>query len=109
MRTSPSNGVYSRWTEPSYEIKVRGTPDKPMHLWGSAGITKDITFDKPLLLHIHNDLFGEVITLGRQKAAGTPEIIGTLKPGEFVSIPLNDLSGVFASCDHESIVCCLIK
>jgi hypothetical protein len=105
MRRSPSNGVYNHWNQPSYEIKVRGT----MHLWGSAGITKDITFDKPLLLHIHNDLFGEVITLGRQKAAGTPEIFGTLKPGEFVSIPLNDLSGVFATCDHESIVCCLIK
>jgi hypothetical protein len=105
MRKSPSGAVYNRWTQPSYEIKVRGT----MFLWGSAGITNDISFDKPLLLHIHNDLFGEVITLGTQKAAGTKEIIGTLNRGEFVSIPLNDLSGVFASCEQESTVCCLIK
>ena len=105
MRTSPSRAIYNRWTEPSYEIKVRGT----MHLWGSVGITKNIIFEKPLLLHIRNDLFGEDITFGTQKASGTQETIGTLKPGEFVSIPLNDLSGVFASCEQESTVCCLIK
>lgn len=105
MRTSPSGAVYNRWTEPSYEIKVRGT----MHLWGSAGITKNIIFEKPLLLHIHNDLFGEIITFGTHDASGTQETIGTLQPGEFVSIPLNDISGVFASCEQESTVCCLIK
>lgn len=105
MRTSPSGSIYARWTEPSYEIKVRGT----MHLWGSAGITKNIVFEKPLLLHVHNDLFGEDITFGTQKASGTQETIGALKPGEFVSIPLNDLSGVFASCEKESTVWCLIK
>lgn len=80
-----------------------------MHLWGSAGITKDILFDKPLLLHIYNELFGEVITFGKQKASGTKEVIGTLQPGECVSIPLNDLSGVFATCVQESTVCCLIR
>jgi len=105
MRTSPSGAGYNGWTEPSYEIKVRGT----MHLWGSAGITENIIFEKPLLLHIHNDLFGEVITFGTHKASGTKETIGTLQPGEFVSIPLNDISGVFASCEKESTVCCLIK
>jgi hypothetical protein len=106
MRTSPSGIAYGSWTEPSYEIKVRGT----MHLWGSVGITTNIIFEKPLLLHIHNALFGEDITFGTHKAAGTEEkTIGTLKPGEFVSIPLNDISGVFASCEQESTVCCLIK
>ncbi len=80
-----------------------------MHLWGSAGITKDIAFDKPLLLHIHNDLFGEAITFGTHKSSGGNETIGTLQPGEFISIPLNDISGVFATCEHESTVCCLIK
>lgn len=80
-----------------------------MHLWGSAGITKDIVFDKPVLLHIHNDLFGEVITFGTRKASGTQETIGTLKPGECVSIPIGGISGVFASCAQESIVCCLIE
>lgn len=105
MRTSISGIAYGRWTEPSYEIKVRGT----MHLWGSEGITGNIIFEKPLLLHIHNDLFGEVITFGTHKAKGAKENIGTLQPGEFVSIPLNDISGVFASCEQESTVCCLIK
>ena len=110
MHSSPRTSVYNRWTQPSYEVKVRGTdPVHLCYLWGSAGITKDITFDKPLLLHIHNDLFGEVITFGRQKASKTTETIGTLKPGEFISIPLNDISGVFASCEQESTVCCLIK
>lgn len=105
MRTSPLSGGYRQWNQPSYEVKVRGT----MHLWGSVGITKDITFDKPLLLHIHNDLFGEAITFGTRKASGTEEIVGTLQPGECVSIPLQEISGVFASCAQESTVCCLIK
>src|SRR4051794_25760414 len=82
MLSSPRTSVYTRWTQPSYEIKVRGTLPtlrSPNYLWGSAGITKDITFDKPLLLHIHNDPFGEAITFGRQKASGTKETIGTLE------------------------------
>jgi hypothetical protein len=105
MRRSGSNTGYNHRNQPSYEIKVRGT----MHLWGSAGITKNISFDKPLQLHIHNDLFGEVITFGTHKASGAPETIGTLEPGEFVSIPIHDISGVFASCAQESTVCCLIR
>jgi hypothetical protein len=105
MAESPSSAGYNYWTEPSYEVKVRGT----MHLWGSAGITTDIVFDKPLLLHIHNELFGEEITFGTRKASGTKETIGTLQPGECVSIPLNSISGVFATCLQESTVCCLIK
>jgi hypothetical protein len=109
MPKSPSSTGYNYWTEPSYEVKVRGTdPLKKAYLWGSAGIKTDIVFDKPLLLHIHNELFGEEITFGTQKASGE-ETIGTLQPGEFVSIPLNSISGVFATCEKESTVCCLIK
>ncbi|GEO02917.1 hypothetical protein AAE02nite_05810 [Adhaeribacter aerolatus] len=105
MRTSSSGIMYNRWTEPSYEIKVRGT----MNLWGSFGIKKNIVFEKQLLLHIHNDLFGEPISLGTQTASGPEEDIGTLNRGEFVTIPLNEISRVFASCKKESTVCCLIK
>lgn len=105
MRRSPSNAVYNQWTQPSYEIKVRGT----MYLWGSDRITQNIVFDKPLLLHIHNDLFGEDITFGTQTASKTQETIGTLQPGECVSIPIHNISGVFASCALESTVCCLIQ
>lgn len=77
-------------------------------LWGSAGITKDLVFEKPLVLHIHNDLFGVRISIGTRKA-GIEESLGTLDPGECVSIPLNNISGVFASCEKDSDVCCLIK
>jgi hypothetical protein len=104
VRTSPSS-IYDRSNQPSYEIKVRGT----MYLWGSAGITKNIQFVKPITLHIRNDLFGEVLSFGTRVAAGTQTTIGTLQPGECVSIPLQDISGVFATCALESNVGCMIK
>ncbi len=94
-----------KWTHPSYEVRARGT----MYLWGSAGLAHNIKFDSPLLLHIRNSLFGEVITFGTQKSNGTQTTLGTLQPGECVSIPLQDIVGVFATCTLESGVCCLIK
>jgi hypothetical protein len=80
-----------------------------MYLWGSAGVTTDIKFDRAILLHIRNDLFGEVVTFGTQVATGAKTTIGTLQPGECVSIPLQDISGVFATCELESSVFCLIR
>jgi hypothetical protein len=80
-----------------------------MYLWGSHGIIKNITFSKPLLLHVHNDVFGEEITIGTRQADGTEDTLGTLQPGEALSIPMQDLSGVFARCELESSVWCLIK
>ena len=102
MRTS---SMYERWSQPAYAVRVRGT----MYLWGSAGITQNISFSKPLVLHVHNDPMGEIVTLGTQVAAGTKMILGTLQPGECVSIPAQDISGIFASCASESTVNCLIK
>jgi hypothetical protein len=96
---------HDHWTHPSYEVRVRGT----MYLWGSAGVTKNIKFDRPILLHIRNDLFGEPITFGTQAAGGAQAPIGTLQPGECVSIQLQDIVGVFATCTLESNVRCLIK
>lgn len=93
------------WTEASYDVKVRGTT----YLWGSSGLTIDLSFDKPLLLHVHNDLFGAAIDLGTRTASGNQTVIGSLQPGEFVSIPVSGFSGVFASCDTESLVGCLVK
>jgi hypothetical protein len=89
----------------AYKVRVRGT----LYLWGSAGITTDITFPSPLLLHICNEKHGEAITFGTQVAAGTQTTMGTLQPGECVSIPIQLISGVFASCDTESTVYCLIN
>lgn len=84
-----------------------------MYLWGSAGITQEINFDKPLVLHIRNDLFGEAVSLGTQTptqvSSKTQTTIGTLQPGECVSIPVQSMSGVVATCALKSTVACLIK
>ncbi len=79
-----------------------------MFLWGSGGITANIPFMRPLVLHMRNDLFGEEITFGTRVASGTQTTIGTLQPGECVSIQMQDISGVFATCKLESIVACVI-
>jgi hypothetical protein len=105
MRASPLMSVFDQWTQPSYEVRVRGT----MFLWGSAGITQNISFDKPLNLHIRNSEFGETITFGTQVASGTQTGYGTLDPGQCVTIPLQGISGVFATCAYESAVACIIK
>src|SRR5207253_1201676 len=104
--STPSAYVNVDWSQPLYSIRVRNTS---IFLWGSAGLTDNVTFDKPLLLHIRNDTFGEPITLGTQIAAGPQKMIGTLQPGECVSIPMQTISGVFATCLLESNVECLIK
>jgi hypothetical protein len=108
MHTSETSAVYDRWTQPRYEIRVRGTIH-PTYLWGSAGITKDIKFYRPLVLHIRNDAFGEAVTFGTRLASGVQTNLGTLGPGECVSIPVQDISGVFATCTLESTVGCLLK
>lgn len=100
-----------------YKVRVRPTtpPAPPQCLWGSAGLVQDITFPKPLILHISNDRFGEPVTLGTQVVSGPPPspptqtTIGTLQPGECVSLPIQGYSGVFATCAVESTVYCLIN
>jgi hypothetical protein len=104
MRKSLAS-AYDRWTQRCYEVRVRGT----MYLWGSAGVTKNVKFANSILLHIRNDPFGEIVTFGTQVASGTQTTIGTLLPGECVSIPVQDMSGVFATCELESTVGCVIK
>jgi hypothetical protein len=109
--------IYDHWTQPNYEVRVRGTTAATAtYLWGSAGVTENIPFTKPLLLHVRNDVFGEVVAFGTQVASGTLTTMGTLQPGECVSVPVNDMSGVFAFCPLtplgqtvESVVACLIR
>jgi hypothetical protein len=93
------------WSRSTYKIRVRA--GKNNFLWGSAGV-EDQTFASPLILHIRNDTFGVQITFGKQTAAGTQTTIGTLQPGECVSIPIDNICGVFATCANESIVSCRI-
>jgi hypothetical protein len=104
---SPASS-YGNWSESSYVVRVRGV-DPPVFLWGSSGLSRNLTFDKPLLLHIRNDVFGEAVSFGTQAASGQRTDFGSLQPGECVSIPLNDLVGVYATCALETTVACLIK
>src|SRR5579862_7453432 len=111
MRDRALTAMFDGWTHPSYERRVRG--DTPAtYLWGSAGISSGIAFDKPVLLHIRNDLFGQPITLSTtDSATAVPTLLGTLQPGECVAMELNSLSGVLASCVSgsnplESVVAC---
>jgi hypothetical protein len=108
MRASPTLAAVDGWIHPSYEVRVRGTVT-PTYLWGSTGITENMTFDRPLLLHVHNDQFGEPLTLGTEVASGTRVSFGTLGPSECLSIPIQTISGVYATCVLETTVRCLIK
>jgi hypothetical protein len=105
MRESPLSPAFDRRAHASYGVRVRGT----VYLWGSAGITQSPTFDKPLVMHVRNNAFGEVITLGTQVPSGTMLKYGTLQPGECLSIPIQNISGVFATCALETNVDCVIQ
>jgi hypothetical protein len=95
-----------------YKVRVRVTPTQPyLFLWGSAGIAaSNTTYQSPLLLHIRNDKHGEVVNFGTQVASGTQSLIGALQPGEYFSVQIQSISGVYASCgaDLESTVYCVI-
>jgi hypothetical protein len=107
MNASSLTSVFDRWSRPSYERRVRGM-DPPTYLWGSAGISQPIPFDKPLILHIRNDVLGETIAI-TTVAGGSQTTIGTILAGECVSIPVQGMTGVFATCALESVVGCLIR
>ena len=106
---------------PSYEVRVRGPGVGPGpwpwpgidFLWGSPNIPNPIPFDKPLILHIRNDIFGEDVTFGTLVGTltnGTQTQIGILQPGECVSIQVSNISGVYATCGAglDSVVACII-
>jgi len=117
--SDPSEFHYSDF---NYKVRVRSNPlptaPPPQFLWGSAGLLQDITFPKPLILHIRNDLFGEPVTVGTQVVSGPPPSpptqtpVGTLQPGECLSLPIQGYSGIYATCETESTestVYCLLK
>lgn len=98
------HGEPNCWSAPAYTVKVRGL----RYLWGSDGLTKNLHFDKAFNLHIANDLAGEPVTIGTRVAPGNNTDLGLIQPGECVSIPVNDIVGVYAECGLDSIVHCLI-
>jgi hypothetical protein len=118
MNASPLTSIYDRWTRPSYERRVRAhpPPSAPQQsetlprtfLWGSVGISEPIFFDKPLILHIRNDLFGDEVTIYTLPSK-TQTPIAILQPGECVSIQVQNMTGVYATCPTETVVACLIR
>ena len=60
------------------------------------------------ILHVANDLAGEPVTIGTSVAAGTKTKLGTILPGECLSVPVNNISGVYAESTLDSVVHCLI-
>lgn len=120
--TSPLADLYTHRGRPGYEVTVRGpgVGTGPWSwpgidfLWGSANIPNPIPFDKPLILNIRNDIFGEDVTFGTLVGllgpGGTQTQIGILQPGECVSIQISNISGVYATCAPglESVVGCII-
>ena len=92
------------WNAPTYSVKVHGLK----YLWGSAGLTKDVKFEKAFILHIANDLAGEPIKIGVQIASGIKTDFGTIQPGECISVSVNNISGIYADCNSESLVHCLM-
>lgn len=116
MYTAALDGIDGNQIQ--YRVRVRpSSAAKPTQcIWGSAGLLQDITFPKPLILHVSNDRCGQAVTLGTQvvstanpPGAPTQTTIGTLQPGECVSIPVQGFSGVFATCAVETTVYCLIR
>jgi hypothetical protein len=90
----------------SYSVKVRTNKVRTKaYLWGSGGVATDLSI--PLLLVIHNDLWGDAVSLGSDDSTGAVSL-GTLQPGECWTIPLFGLRGVHATCDSDSTVSCMI-
>ena len=104
---SPIAAAPDFWEHASYGIKVRGIV--PVYVWGSAGLKTNLSFTRELILHLRNDPLGEAVTFGTEVATGGRTAIGTLQPSEVVSIALQNISGVFATCLKQSTVSCLIK
>jgi hypothetical protein len=92
------------WHAPAYTVKVRGL----RYLWGSDGLSVNLHFDKAFILHIANDVAGQPVTIGTRAAPGANTDLGVIQPGECVSVSVNDLMGVYAECNLDSAVHCLI-
>ena len=120
-KTLPLSTLYTHHARPSYEVRVRGpgVGSGPWpwpgidFLWGSANIPNAMAFEKPLILHIRNDIFGEDVTVGTlvgPLTTGSKTQIGVLQPGQCVSIQVSNISGVYATCAAglESVVACII-
>jgi hypothetical protein len=105
LSESPDDRTPDRDHRFSCRRRIRGT----MYVWGSQGITSNLHFASPLILYLRNDAYGESITISTVQADGTSTNLGTLDAGEYVSIPIQDISGVSVTCNLESTVSCVLS
>jgi hypothetical protein len=102
-----------RWDHLSYRVRVRS--NGTVALWGTLATTaQPITLPAALICHIHNDESGQPVNVGTQAGAptGTPTetSYGTLQPGGCISIPVQSISAVTASCTNNTtttVTCCI--
>lgn len=85
----------------NYSVKVR----TKAYLWGSSGVTVD--FDVPLLLIVHNDAWGDPVAISSEDSSGDTAL-ATLQPGECWTLGLSGLRGVYATCNTDSTVNCVV-
>ncbi len=105
MRATDTTNILTEWTQPSYTARVRGTT----YLWGSAGLTVNLHFDDTVILHLRNDPVGEKVSIATRVAGGVTTPVGTLEPGEILSLQIQDISGVEATCTLETGVACVVQ
>lgn len=85
-----------------YVVRVR---DK-VYIWGGADLSMSLA--APLILVINNDRLGDQVALASEANQGAPTPLGTLRPGECWTLPLNGLRGVTASCASDTTLVCAI-
>ena len=85
----------------NYTVKVK----EEVFLWGSRGVQQ--TLDGPFYLTIHVDPFGDEVRVTTFDGSSDTDI-GTLKPGECWTVPLNGLCGIYGYCETDSVVACAV-
>jgi hypothetical protein len=91
----------------TYMVKViRSNAADKTYLWGGSGISR--TLISPLCLTIRVLEMNEEIKIFMDNGRDSPQLIGSLKEREVYTIPLNEIRGIFATCEHDSKIECHI-
>ena len=92
-------------TVPHFAVPVRQTT----YLWGSASLTADASFDHAPTLHIRNARHGNAVSINTTTVQGANTLIATLQPGECLSLEIQKISGITATCASETLVHCILR
>ena len=90
---------------PQFTYRVRNT----IFVWGSASVTVDSNFTVPPIIHIRNAKHGDDVVIETVTAAGDSTKIATLAPGETLSLEVQAITGVTATCETQSVLYCHIR